>query len=164
MFTDPERPERTGVAVDGVSLEIREGELVTLLGPSGCGKTTALRVIAGFETPTCGRVLIGGQDVSLSGKVSGSVFGGAASGLLADSARVGRNLYFGGYSLETKPASVVTRDLLPYSKTSAPPGGVAPAAGHRRPAPDKNKASPLHLAGEASPLAAPFRAAVAKSP
>ena len=64
VFTDPERPERTVVAVDGISLEIREGELVTLLGPSGCGKTTALRVIAGFETPTCGRVLIGGQDVS----------------------------------------------------------------------------------------------------
>ena len=64
VFTDPERPERTVVAVDGVSLGIREGDLVTLLGPSGCGKTTALRVIAGFETPTCGRVLIGGQDVS----------------------------------------------------------------------------------------------------
>ena len=64
VFADPERPERTVVAVDGVSLEIREGELVTLLGPSGCGKTTALRIIAGFETPTSGRVLIGGQDVS----------------------------------------------------------------------------------------------------
>ncbi|MEI8188382.1 MAG: ABC transporter ATP-binding protein, partial [candidate division NC10 bacterium] len=64
VFTDPERPERTVVAVDGVSLEIREGELVTFLGPSGCGKTTALRIIAGFETPTSGRVLIGGQDVS----------------------------------------------------------------------------------------------------
>jgi iron(III) transport system ATP-binding protein len=64
VFADPERPERTVVAVDGVSLEIREGELVTFLGPSGCGKTTALRIIAGFETPTSGRVLIGGQDVS----------------------------------------------------------------------------------------------------
>jgi iron(III) transport system ATP-binding protein len=64
VFADPERPERTVVAVDGVSLEIKEGELVTFLGPSGCGKTTALRIIAGFETPTSGRVLIGGQEVS----------------------------------------------------------------------------------------------------
>ena len=64
VFADPERSERAVVAVDGVSLEIREGELVTFLGPSGCGKTTALRIIAGFETPTSGRVLIGGQDVS----------------------------------------------------------------------------------------------------
>jgi iron(III) transport system ATP-binding protein len=43
---------------------IAEGELVTLLGPSGCGKTTALRMIAGFELPTAGRILIDGHDVS----------------------------------------------------------------------------------------------------
>ena len=64
VFANPERPDRSVVAVDGVSLEVKEGELVTFLGPSGCGKTTALRIIAGFETPTSGRVLIGGQDVS----------------------------------------------------------------------------------------------------
>src|SRR5207237_1861477 len=45
-------------AVDGVSLEIAENELVTLLGPSGCGKTTTLRMIAGFETPTSGEIWI----------------------------------------------------------------------------------------------------------
>lgn len=64
VFADPERPERAVTAVDGVSLEVKEGELVTFLGPSGCGKTTALRIIAGFENPTSGRVLIGGQDVT----------------------------------------------------------------------------------------------------
>ena len=51
-------------AVDDVSLEVQPGELLTLLGPSGCGKTTTLRMIAGFEHPTSGRVLIGGRDVT----------------------------------------------------------------------------------------------------
>lgn len=51
-------------AVNDVSFEIRSGELVTLLGPSGCGKTTALRMISGFELPTEGKILIGGQDVT----------------------------------------------------------------------------------------------------
>ncbi len=46
-------------AVNGVSLEIKQGDLVTLLGPSGCGKTTTLRLIAGFEFPTSGRILLG---------------------------------------------------------------------------------------------------------
>ena len=51
-------------AVDGIDLEIRSGELVTLLGPSGCGKTTTLRMIAGLELPTTGTLAIGGTDVS----------------------------------------------------------------------------------------------------
>ena len=64
VFEDPQRPDGTVTAVDDVSLEVKDGELVTLLGPSGCGKTTALRIIAGFETPTSGRVVIDGEDVS----------------------------------------------------------------------------------------------------
>ena len=52
------------VAVDHVSLTIREGELFALLGGSGCGKTTLLRMLAGFERPTAGRILIGGQDMT----------------------------------------------------------------------------------------------------
>ncbi len=52
------------VAVDNVNLEIREGEFFALLGPSGCGKTTLLRMLAGFETPSEGRVLIDGKDIA----------------------------------------------------------------------------------------------------
>lgn len=51
-------------ALDRVSLEVREGELFTILGPSGCGKTTLLRVVAGFEVPEEGRVYFGDQDVT----------------------------------------------------------------------------------------------------
>lgn len=52
------------LAVDRVSLQIEPGELVTLLGPSGCGKTTILRIVAGLETATDGRVFIGEADVT----------------------------------------------------------------------------------------------------
>ena len=50
--------------VDGVSVTIARGEFFSLLGPSGCGKTTTLRMIAGFESPDAGRVLLGGADVA----------------------------------------------------------------------------------------------------
>jgi iron(III) transport system ATP-binding protein len=55
----------TVTAVDNVSFEVAQGELATLLGPSGCGKTTTLRMVAGLEAVTSGRVLIGGTDVTL---------------------------------------------------------------------------------------------------
>ena len=51
-------------AVDDLSLEVAEGELVVLVGPSGCGKTTALRLIAGLETPTGGQIAIAGRIVN----------------------------------------------------------------------------------------------------
>src|SRR5206468_6603018 len=51
-------------AVDRVSLDIRRGEFFSLLGPSGCGKTTLLRMIAGFEQPSEGRIVINGEDVT----------------------------------------------------------------------------------------------------
>ena len=51
------------VAVDGVDLEVREGEFFSMLGPSGSGKTTCLRMIAGFENPTEGRIFLDGEDV-----------------------------------------------------------------------------------------------------
>ncbi|MCC6891981.1 MAG: ABC transporter ATP-binding protein, partial [Anaerolineae bacterium] len=61
-------PDRSGNsvvrAVDDVSLNIHNGEFLTLLGPSGCGKTTTLRLIAGFEMPTSGRILLEGKDIT----------------------------------------------------------------------------------------------------
>jgi len=52
------------VAVDHISLEVRDGEFFSLLGPSGCGKTTTLRMIGGFEEPTSGLIELQGQDVT----------------------------------------------------------------------------------------------------
>ena len=52
------------VAVADVSLDIAEGEFFALLGPSGCGKTTLMRMLAGFETPDAGRILLAGQDIA----------------------------------------------------------------------------------------------------
>jgi len=52
------------VAVDGIDIEMPPGEFFTLLGPSGCGKTTTLRMIAGFERPTSGRIVLDGTDVA----------------------------------------------------------------------------------------------------
>jgi spermidine/putrescine transport system ATP-binding protein len=51
-------------AVDGISVDIRAGEFFSLLGPSGCGKTTTLRMVAGFEEPTSGAILLDGKDVA----------------------------------------------------------------------------------------------------
>src|SRR5690554_2812758 len=51
-------------AVKDLSLDIRQGEFFALLGPSGCGKTTLLRLLAGFETPTSGRILLDGEDIT----------------------------------------------------------------------------------------------------
>src|SRR5436190_24070911 len=51
-------------ALKDIDFEIREGEFMTFLGPSGCGKTTCLRLISGFDSPTSGRIFIGGQDVT----------------------------------------------------------------------------------------------------
>ena len=51
-------------AVNGLNLEIHQGEFVTLLGPSGCGKTTTLRIIAGFESPSAGTILLDGKPIN----------------------------------------------------------------------------------------------------
>ena len=52
------------IAVDNIDLTVASGEFFSLLGPSGCGKTTTLRLIAGFEQPTSGKILLDGVDVS----------------------------------------------------------------------------------------------------
>ena len=51
-------------AVDNVTLAVQAGEFFTLLGPSGCGKTTLLRMIAGFDLPDGGRILLNGEDLA----------------------------------------------------------------------------------------------------
>jgi len=63
LLTDLEKRFDRANAVDGVSLDIRSGEFLTLLGPSGSGKTTTLMMIAGFETPTAGDIAIDGKSV-----------------------------------------------------------------------------------------------------
>jgi putative spermidine/putrescine transport system ATP-binding protein len=50
--------------VEDFNLDVGAGEFVSFLGPSGCGKTTVLRIVAGFEEPTAGGVVIGGRDVT----------------------------------------------------------------------------------------------------
>ncbi len=68
------------IALDGIDLEFKEGELVCILGPSGCGKSTLLRLIAGFDKATAGKVLIGGKQVEKPS--SDSVFVFQQDGLL----------------------------------------------------------------------------------
>ena len=53
------------LVLDDLNLSIRENSFVTLLGPSGCGKTTTLRILGGFTTPDTGKVIVGGQDISM---------------------------------------------------------------------------------------------------
>ena len=55
--------DRTHV-LQRINLDVRQGEFLTLLGPSGCGKSTLLRLIAGFETPSAGRILVGDRDIA----------------------------------------------------------------------------------------------------
>jgi NitT/TauT family transport system ATP-binding protein len=65
-------------ALDTISLEVEQGELVALLGPSGCGKSTLLNLIAGFEAPSDGCLLVNGQAVAAPGPERGVVFQEAA--------------------------------------------------------------------------------------
>jgi spermidine/putrescine transport system ATP-binding protein len=63
-LTDVTKAFDSVIAVDDLSLSIQPGEFLSLLGPSGCGKTTTLRILAGFEQPDAGRVVISGVDVA----------------------------------------------------------------------------------------------------
>ncbi|MGQ0560693.1 MAG: ABC transporter ATP-binding protein [Gemmatimonadota bacterium] len=111
-------------AVDAVTLEIADGEFVTLLGPSGCGKTTTLRMIAGFETPTTGRIVL--RDADITGlppqkRGIGMVFQNYA---LFPHLNVFENVAFGLKTARMAAASIRTRvhetleriDLAGYEK------------------------------------------------
>ena len=66
--------EKTTVAVDDLSFDIKKGELVSIVGPSGCGKSTILRCISGLLQPTSGEILIGGNKCTTAGSDRGMVF------------------------------------------------------------------------------------------
>ncbi|WP_239073327.1 ABC transporter ATP-binding protein [Sediminihabitans luteus] len=71
---DRRRAPSTLVAVDDLSLDVAAGELVTVVGPSGCGKSTLLDLVAGLSTPTSGRILVDGREVTGPGLDRGIVF------------------------------------------------------------------------------------------
>ncbi len=69
LFHRYEKSKKTSWILDSINLEIQEGQLVGLLGPSGCGKTTLLRLIAGFEIPDRGKILLNDNEISSINKV-----------------------------------------------------------------------------------------------
>jgi ABC-type Fe3+/spermidine/putrescine transport system ATPase subunit len=98
-------------AVDGVSLSVARGEILALLGPSGSGKTTTLRLLAGFETPDAGRVVVDGEDVTRTapaGRRFGMVFQHYA---LFPHLDVGQNVAF-GLKLGAEAAAARVREVL----------------------------------------------------
>ncbi len=101
----------TVVAVDQVSLEVPPGKLVTLLGPSGCGKTTTLRVIAGLEAPTSGRIFIGDEDVTSLPASNRNVTMVFQSYALFPHLSVFENVAYGLRILKL-PSAVITRQVM----------------------------------------------------
>jgi taurine transport system ATP-binding protein len=88
-------------ALQNVSLEVKSGELVSILGPSGCGKTTLLNIIAGFLAPTAGKVLLGSNMVKGPGPERGMVF---QQGALFEWMNVRKNVSFGPDAKGMDPA------------------------------------------------------------
>lgn len=88
-------------ALKNVSLDIKEGEIMSVLGPSGCGKTTLLNIIAGFLAPTSGQIILGGNKVEGPGQERGMVF---QQGALFEWMNVRENVSFGP-KMNGKPVS-----------------------------------------------------------
>src|SRR6187401_1999356 len=96
-------------ALDDVSVSIRENEFFTLLGPSGCGKTTLLRLIAGFEFPTEGAILLYGEDIATLPPFKRPVNTVFQSYALFPHMTVGQNIAFGLEMLGKPKAEVEAR-------------------------------------------------------
>jgi spermidine/putrescine transport system ATP-binding protein len=120
-------------ALDDVSITIRKGEFFTLLGPSGCGKTTLLRLIAGFETPTSGQILLDGHDITDDPPNRRPVNTVFQSYALFPHLTVAQNIGF-GLEMQGRPKAEVVQtvarmlglvrlDALAFRKTSQLSGG-----------------------------------------
>src|SRR5579884_718924 len=95
-------------AVDQVNLAVEQGEFLTLLGPSGCGKTTILRMVAGFETPSAGDILLEGENITqraANKRPMGMVFQSYA---LFPHMTAAQNIAF-GMSIRRQPADEIKR-------------------------------------------------------
>ena len=90
-------------ALKNISLEIKSGELISILGPSGCGKTTLLKIIAGFLAQTSGQVVLGGRQVKGPGPERGMVF---QQGALFEWMNVRKNVAFGPEAKGMPPAEI----------------------------------------------------------
>jgi spermidine/putrescine transport system ATP-binding protein len=98
------------VAVDAVSLDLLPGKFLTILGPSGCGKTTLLRLIAGFDQPTSGSILLHGQDISRLPPYERSVNTVFQSYALFPHMTVAQNIGF-GLEMQGKPADEIKQTV-----------------------------------------------------
>ena len=110
-------------AVNDVSLDIAEGEFLTLLGPSGCGKTTLLRMLSGFETPTSGTLRIDGEEVTHLAPYRRNVNQVFQSYALFPHLTVADNIAF-GLRMQKVPAPEITLVVVPPRSELATWAGV----------------------------------------
>ena len=110
-------------ALDGIEIALGEGEFLSLLGPSGCGKTTALRLVAGFDRPDAGAIVVDGKDVT---NVAPTAMMAMKLVSLASCVRLRalRNLFFSTTTRWVSPVEVLwnsTMRTLPPKPASTPP-------------------------------------------